>query len=570
MNQVYRVIWSTALGAWVAVSELAKSQKKSKSLKVCLVVPFLLVSAIAEASTFNTDGGSACNGGSSAIVYKANPGIPTGQAQDGSGNYSAVAGCDAKGNGNLGVTVYGSFATANGTGAVAVGNQAAAGKYAVAVGVESKANADGTVAIGAGSLGSAINSVAVGRDSVASANNAIAVGFNTASKGVSTISIGTNAAVIGTEATAIGANSSVNGNTAQAIGRLSQAWGAESLAFGAQAQAGSSGDQNNVNSSGDQIATGDIAIGGLSKATGTNSVALGRQAIADNYSLAFGPSANATNISIAIGPSAVSTGNRAIALGANAIASLNSAVALGSNSTTATNATTVANATLNNLNYGTFAGQVTGPGRQVSVGSVGAERQLKNVGSGAISQTSTDAINGSQLYATNTVLGNVANSTIDILGGDATLNSDGNLSMNNIGGTGQNTIDSAIAASRTEVAAGTNVADVVKTTGSNGQDIYTVNAQGTSASAGSSAVTVTAGTPDANNVTDYAVDLSQGTKDSLVKADTALQSVVTQIDGVDVKTVNKDDNKVNFVTGDNVELTANADGSITVGTAADV
>ncbi|MDV7498075.1 hypothetical protein R4529_18180, partial [Acinetobacter baumannii] len=83
-------------------------------------------------------------------------------------------------------------------------------------------------------------------------------------------------------------------------------------------------------------------------------------------------------------------------------------------------------------------------------------------------------------------------------------------------------VDQATAASRTEVAAGTNVADVVKTTGSNGQDIYTVNAKGSTASAGSSAVTVTAGTADANNVTDYAVDLSQSTKDSLVKADTAL------------------------------------------------
>ncbi len=131
-------------------------------------------------------------------------------------------------------------------------------------------------------------------------------------------------------------------------------------------------------------------------------------------------------------------------------------------------------------------------------------------------------------------------------------------------------VDSQTTASRTEVAAGTNVANVVKTTGTNGQDIYTVNAQGTTASAGSSAVTVTAGATNANNVTDYAVDLSQQSKDSLVKADTALQSVVTQIDGVDVKTVNKDNNTVNFVTGDNVELTANADGSIKVGTAADV
>ncbi|MFL9491523.1 YadA-like family protein, partial [Acinetobacter baumannii] len=123
---------------------------------------------------------------------------------------------------------------------------------------------------------------------------------------------------------------------------------------------------------------------------------------------------------------------------------------------------------------------------------------------------------------------------------------------------------------KTEVAAGTNVASVDKTTGTNGQDIYTVNAKGTTASAGSAAVTVAAGTPDANNVTDYAVDLSQASKDSLAKADTALQSVVTQIDGVDVKTINKDNNTANFVTGDNVALTANADGSITVGTTKDV
>ncbi|WP_171254162.1 YadA-like family protein, partial [Acinetobacter venetianus] len=121
-----------------------------------------------------------------------------------------------------------------------------------------------------------------------------------------------------------------------------------------------------------------------------------------------------------------------------------------------------------------------------------------------------------------------------------------------------------------EVAGGTNVANVTSTTGANGQTVYTVNADGASVSAGSSAVNVVAGAKDANNITDYAIDLSQDTKDSLVKADTALQSVVTQIDGVDVKTVDQNDNKVNFVSGDNVELTANADGSINVGTAADV
>ncbi|MFP5082386.1 YadA-like family protein [Acinetobacter pittii] len=317
--------------------------------------------------------------------------------------------------------------------------------------------------------------------------------------------------------------------------------------------------------------TGQRIIGNNNSAFGYNSGSniKGNENIAIGY---FSGVSSQGNNNVLLGSNSnigVNT-NNVVSIGTNTRATKENSIALGANANTVSDATQESEVNLNGLTYGNFAGQVTNTGMQLSVGSAGAERQIKNVGSGAISETSTDAINGSQLYATNNILGNVANSTIDILGGDAVLNSNGTLSMSNIGGTGQNTIDSATAASRTEVVAGTNVTDVVKTTGSNGQDIYTVNAKGSTASAGSSAVTVTAGTPDANNVTDYAVDLSQSTKDSLVKADTALQSVVTQIDGVDVKTVNKDDNKVNFVTGDNVELTANADGSITVGTSADV
>lgn len=59
------------------------------------------------------------------------------------------------------------------------------------------------------------------------------------------------------------------------------------------------------------------------------------------------------------------------------------------------------------------------------MGKKGAERQLVNVALGEISSTSTDAINGSQLYATNAILGNVANSTVNALGG-ATLDLDKN------------------------------------------------------------------------------------------------------------------------------------------------
>ncbi|MEL0619273.1 YadA-like family protein [Psychrobacter proteolyticus] len=131
-------------------------------------------------------------------------------------------------------------------------------------------------------------------------------------------------------------------------------------------------------------------------------------------------------------------------------------------------------------------------------------------------------------------------------------------------------LSSASAAAKTEVAAGTNVAGVVKSTGGNGQDVYTVNADGVTASAGSAAVTVTAGEKDdTTNTTDYAVDLSADSKASLVKADSAMQTIVAQIDGVDVKTLNQTDNTANFLTGDNIVLTAE-DGGIKVATAEDV
>ena len=423
------------------------------------------------------------------------------------------------------------------------------------------------------------NDGATGFNSLAAGVGASSTGFNSLAAGVGASSTNQNAVSVGVRSVASGNESIVMGYESVASGERSQAYGFQAEATGYSAIAMGQGAVAS--------AVDGIAIGGLSDASGYASVALGLEAVADGreatalgtsavasgkYAIAMGPWSNAAEENtIAAGLYSEASAIGAIALGESSIANKEASVALGVKSTTATDATTEASATLNDLTYGTFAGQVTDPGMQVSVGSVGAERQIKNVGSGAISATSTDAINGSQLHATNEVLGNVANSVETILGGNATLNPAGNITMTNIGNTGKNTIHDAIAASQEKVVAGTNIASVDKVTDAvTGQSTYTVNANGTTASAGSSAVTVTAGTPDANNVTDYAVDLSQDTKDSLVKADTALQSIETQIDGVTVKNVNKDDNKVNFVTGDNVELTANADGSITVGTAADV
>ncbi|MFY4174793.1 hypothetical protein ACOQIX_27950, partial [Klebsiella pneumoniae] len=79
-----------------------------------------------------------------------------------------------------------------------------------------------------------------------------------------------------------------------------------------------------------------------------------------------------------------------------------------------------------------------------------------------------DAVNGSQLYVTNNVVGNVASSAKTVLGGNASVGTDGKITMNNIGGTGKDNVNDAIKAANTQVLKGTNVASVVKTTGTDG------------------------------------------------------------------------------------------------------
>ena len=115
----------------------------------------------------------------------------------------------------------------------------------------------------------------------------------------------------------------------------------------------------------------------------------------------------------------------AAAFGVGATASQNKSVAIGAGSHTNTNATRETTATVNGITYSGFAGaeHITA-GSQVSFGSAGYERQLKHVAPGAITSTSTDAINGSQLYALHVGAGNIAKSVANALGGGAAVSND--------------------------------------------------------------------------------------------------------------------------------------------------
>jgi autotransporter adhesin len=126
-------------------------------------------------------------------------------------------------------------------------------------------------------------------------------------------------------------------------------------------------------------------------ATGANALAVGT-----------GAGAAGTN-AVAVGNVATASAANSVAVGSNATASTDNSVALGSGATTAA-ATPTASTTIQGQTYN-FAGAA--PAGVVSVGAPGAERQIQNVAAGQLSVSSTDAVNGSQLYATNQAINNI-------------------------------------------------------------------------------------------------------------------------------------------------------------------
>ncbi|KWC42796.1 YadA family autotransporter adhesin [Burkholderia ubonensis] len=112
-------------------------------------------------------------------------------------------------------------------------------------------------------------------------------------------------------------------------------------------------------------------------------------------------------------PDSRALGTNSVAIGPNAVANNTGDVALGSGSVTAA-ANPTATATINGTTY-TLAG--TTPTSVVSVGAPGAERQITNVAAGHLSATSTDAVNGSQLYATDQAVDSLGATVGNIVNG---------------------------------------------------------------------------------------------------------------------------------------------------------
>ena len=341
---------------------------------------------------------------------------------------------------NTGATAIGAGATASGTDSFAGGSGTAGGNSSIAIGK----GASITAPI-AGTTFGGQDSIAMGTGASAKQHSSVTIGVDSTSDGVRNITIGPKASASGVDSIAIGNggvggdknNTGVGGNgntyTIDVNGISTNVYyGVKSvdngsIAFGNRANAARGGLAIGTVSIADGgIAVGQsvlskngVAIGSAVSATAANAVALGSRAEASsigavaiggysvtdktkaqgNNALAIGASAVTNgNETIAIGKSANASNANAVAVGKNANASKANAVALGSDSTTDTNATRQANTTINGITYN-FAGATSDTGMQVSVGAAGKERQIKNVAAGEVSTTSTDAINGSQLFA---------------------------------------------------------------------------------------------------------------------------------------------------------------------------
>ena len=406
MNNIFKVIWNHATQTWTAVGELASAKGKSKSVKLAAISTALLTVAGGTYAAGKVEFGATDNNGMTIA-----PNAVTDQFF-GTSEYTKITGASKN---QQGATVKAYDGIAIGSGSLSGSTTGTGGNGHVAIGLMAQATgnigngkntggADGNnaaVALGAYSLAAGQGSTALGAHAIANELDSVAVGKIANAKGQSSTAIGQQAEAI-QRATATGAES-------KALGLYSTAMGQKSKV-------------NSMNS---------IAVGSEAKVeTGQNSVTVGSNtAIKGNKVTSVGANANISSAN-------VSTLGADITVGTGR----DGAVVLGHNSSAEDDVIAVHSAKIGDkskLTYTGFAGDLGGTnnkgknepaeenkqGNFVSVGSKDNERQIKHVAAGQITATSTDALNGSQLYSVAKTLGNAAEGLADTLGVD--LNEDG-------------------------------------------------------------------------------------------------------------------------------------------------
>ena len=238
------------------------------------------------------------------------------------------------------------------------------------------------------------SSIACGLGGTATGSSgSIALGDNSSASGANGVAIGVVSTASSNNSTALGTASLASGFKSTASGYKSAASGADSTASGTQSSAGG---------------TGDIALGGQASTISSGTQTGGNIAIGSSTGIVAG--AGVTN-----NPTTANGGN-SIAIGTGAQATASGAIAIGAG---------VTNTTANSVSFGSNAVNTTGSlsAGSISTGSINANDggithagTVSGVATNTLTATSTDAVNGSQLYATDaqqaTDMANISANTI--------------------------------------------------------------------------------------------------------------------------------------------------------------
>ena len=337
MNKIFKVIWSKSKECYVVVSEIANNYSAKKAVLTSVFAVLAVTGSAAHVMGATLP---------SELTDKGS--IKIGQYATTSNQSSIVIGTSSQFRVS---SVDGYRAIGIGSGVIASGNNS------VSIGGHSRATEDQAIAIGGASDDSGAK---------ATGSQSIAIGGNTVASGDSSIVVGGDDVEVAFSRTV----TYTDINTGQAkTGTLRQA----------------SIDLANIQLPQYITATASHAGTAIGMKTKAGDLGLSLGMGADSATRLDGKAGNVVN---------------AIAIGAGAKANRDNSIAIGGGANTDAAGVAQTSYTMSNGEIVNWAGgENVLPGDVVSFGAPGYERQLKNIAPGIVSATSTDAVNGSQLYA---------------------------------------------------------------------------------------------------------------------------------------------------------------------------
>ncbi len=379
MNRIFKVLWNATTGTFVVTSETAKSRGKKNGRRKLAVSALVGLSSIMAADAL------------------ANAGNDTGSGITVSGTTGSgwiAIGTDATAN---------TYTNVDGASAAMGYHASAMGKWSTAIGSYSQSTGDSSLALGVKSVSAGDRAIAMGASSSASGSYSMAMGVYANSSGAKSVALGyrsvasgATSSALGYQATASGDDSAAFGNGAKAVGTNSVALGSGSIAQEDNSVAvGNSTTQRQIT----YVAKGDINSTSTDAVTGAQIYSLS-QSVADR--LGGGASVNSDGT---VNAPLYEVGTGIYNNVGSALSALNTSIT----NTEASVAGLAEDALLWDDSTSAFSASHTGN-----------DSKITNLAAGTLAADSTDAVNGSQLFATNE---NVSQNTTDIATNTTSINS---------------------------------------------------------------------------------------------------------------------------------------------------